>query len=61
MNIQILKQLRRDFGKKYKITLPSMNNLRWHSVTTDPRYDYLLEDFNILRKKIRRYIIKLII
>lgn len=51
MNIQILKQLRRDFGKKYKITLPSMNNLRWHSVTTDPRYDYLLEDFNILRKK----------
>lgn len=46
-----IRHLKKDFGKKYKLSDEEMNNLRWHKVTTDPKYKHLLKDFNKLRKE----------
>ena len=61
MTVLKLRKLKKDFGKKYKLSDKEMNNLRWHKVTTDPKYKHLLKDFNKLRKEYVQILINMAI
>ena len=53
-----LKKLKNNFKKKFNLTEEQVNKLRWHKVTTDPKYKDILPAFNELRIKFVCYLLK---
>ena len=56
-----LKKLKNNFKKKFGFTEEQINKLRWHEVTTNPKYVDLLPAFNELRIKFVQGLLKNII
>lgn len=47
--LTILKAMKMKFAKRNKLTMKELDNLRWHDVSTDPKYKDILPDFNQFR------------
>lgn len=48
-NLNILKNMKKDFAKRHKLTMAKLNSFRWHEVSTKPEYKEILPDFNQFR------------